>query len=111
MTSSAAPAPGGNPVIYDTALSAAIEDKPLRVTRMVVTWGEEVHQPIQYNGFRVGSIELEIEVAPGEDPRRAYGRAWQLCEQLGARQAELKLQGFLKRLKQSAIAAREEADR
>lgn len=76
------------------------------VRQITVTWGEEHHQPIQYNGFRIGGITLVADVHPGETVEEAHDRLFEMLEGLGRRQFDAKLQGFLDRAAAGAKAAR-----
>lgn len=75
-----------------------IDVKPHGVKSIRVTWGEEVIQPVQYNGFRIGGLELQIDLLPGESPEMAYERGWAILDRIGRKQFELKLKGFAERL-------------
>lgn len=81
------------------------------VKQITVTWGEENHSPIQYNGFRCGDITLVAEVSPSETVEEAYARLYDMLEDLGKKQFKSKLDGFLERAKAGAVASRAAAGR
>ena len=59
-----------------------------------VTWGEEVLQPVQFNGFRVGPISMTAPILPGETPREAYERVWNALNELAEKQFVAKAKTF-----------------
>jgi hypothetical protein len=73
---------------------------------VTVTWGEEVLQPVQYNGFRVGPITVSMPVLSGESIAQAYERVWQIVDGLGQRQFQAKLDGWKARLREAAAEVR-----
>lgn len=73
----------------------------VRVKSMRVVWGEEVHQPIQFNGFRVGAIEAEVELPPGADPAKVYDAVWNKLAELGQQQFDKKMQAWAERMEQA----------
>ena len=75
-------------------------------TMITVTWGEEVIQPIQYNGFRVGALTLTTPVLPNETVTQAYERVWRMLDKLGRDQFKRKLDGFSERLRDAANRVR-----
>lgn len=85
---------------------AAQAAAPQGVKTIRVCWGEEVLQPVQYNGVRVGPLEVLVEVQPGEDPSEVYERTWAWLDALGREQYERKMTGFLGRLKDASQKAR-----
>lgn len=80
-----------------------------RAVRMKVSWGDETIQPVQYNVFHTGSIELEVEVSPDEDVAVIYRQVWAELEKLGAEQYRAKRDGFLDRLTDTAATVRARA--
>ena len=48
--------------------------------KISITWGEEVYQPLKYNGFRLGPYTVEIEVKPDETMQQAFDRGWKFLE-------------------------------
>lgn len=116
------PAPPAEDDPFDAALQAADDEpRPARpyqggpgapvhgVRQITVTWGEEVIQPIQYNGFRVGPLSMTVDVLPHETPREAYARVWKLLDDIGQEQFAQKLAGFMQRAKASGQAVRSRA--
>lgn len=77
---------------------------------MRIKWGSEHIQPIQYNGFHIGDLEIEIDVAPNETPEECYARGWAWLERMVAKQYDLKLQGFLGRVTRAAAFVKRPAD-
>ena len=73
---------------------------------ITVTWGEEVLQPIQYNGFRVGPLTITAPILPGETVLQAYHRLWTMLDKLGREQFDRKLSGWLERVKAAGTAVR-----
>lgn len=88
------------------AINAVTASNPMRLS---VTWGDEHIQPVQYNGFHVGSVALEVTVVPGQDPVVVYGEVWKLLEQLGREQFRRKLEAYVGRLKESGDYVRTNA--
>jgi len=85
-----------------------VPDDSDEIRTVTVTWGEEVHQPIQYNGFRNGPITLTAPVRDGETVKEAIARLWKELDAIGKELHEVKLKGFLERLKSTgATVARE----
>lgn len=82
---------------------------PANVRSIRVTWGEEVHQPIQYNGFRVGAIEVLVDVLPAEDVREVYERTFAWLEELGRDQFRRKLDGFLTRVAEASTTTKRQS--
>ncbi len=80
-----------------------------RVRSIRVMWGDETIQPVQYNVFHVGSIEMEVTVNPGEDPAAVHASAYAALEQMGAEQYRLKRDAFLSRLADTAQVVRARA--
>ena len=68
--------------------------------KLTVVWAEENFQPVQYNGFRVGPLSLEIHVQAGESIEAAYQVAWAMLDQLARKQFSEKLDAYLDRLQQ-----------
>ena len=73
---------------------------------LVVTWGEELYAPIQFNSFRIGGLTLQMPIREGETARDAYARAWMQLEALCAEQFEKKLEGFMQRARRASDAVR-----
>lgn len=82
------------------------EVNPSGIRKLRVKWGSEHIQPIQYNGFHIGDLEIEIEVSPNETPEECYDRAWSWLERMVAKQYEAKLQGFIGRVTNAAKSMR-----
>lgn len=82
---------------------------PENVKQIRVVWGEEVHQPIQYNGFRVGPIEVLVEVLPGESAAEVYERTYAWLDSLGKDQFRRKVSGFLGRLAEASTITKKNA--
>lgn len=82
---------------------------PSGVRQITVTWGEEHIQPIQFNGFKFGGISVVADVHPAETVREAHDRIFALLEELGQKQFEAKLTGFLERAKQASQVVRRSA--
>lgn len=117
-----APTPEPNP--FDEA-ERAIDDENLRswrgekdasggvalhgVRQISVTWGEQVIQPIQYNGFRVGPLSMTADVLPHETPREAYARVWRILDDLAREQFDAALQNFIRNAKAAGQAVRSRA--
>lgn len=76
---------------------------------MRVTWGDETIQPVQYNVFHTGSIEMEVELQPGDDPAEVYRDVWAQLERLGQQQYAAKRDGFMNRLTDTAQTVRNRA--
>lgn len=81
------------------------------VRQITVVWGEEHHQPVQYNGFRIGGLHLVADVRPTETVEEAHDRLFAMLDELGRKQFEQKLAGFLDRARQGAAAARKGSTR
>lgn len=75
---------------------------PSGITSIRVVWGEETIHPIQYNGYRVGPLEVTVEVKPGEDPDAVYEKTWAWLDKLGRDQNRRKVEGFLARLAEAS---------
>lgn len=72
-----------------------------------VTWGEENYHPVAYNGFKVGGIELVIDVPPNQTIEEAYEQAWERLEAIVTKQQfPQKLDGFIKRLREAGQAVK-----
>lgn len=82
---------------------------PANVKQIRVVWGEEVIQPIQYNGFRVGPIEVLVDVMPGEDAGEVYERTFAWLDQLGKDQFRRKVSGFLGRIAEASTITKKSA--
>jgi hypothetical protein len=93
--------------LFDAADAATARSRRLEAGSMiVVTWGEELHAPIQFNSFRIGGLTLQIPIREGETARDAYARAWVQLEALGEEQFEEKLKGFMQRARRASDAVR-----
>lgn len=77
-------------------------DVDVKVRTMRVVVGEEVFQPIQFNGFRVGACELEVEVPPNEDVAVVYARVRDALEAMQRNQFERKLEAWAERVEEAA---------
>lgn len=92
-------------VLGDEA-DGAVAEQPMSGQMITVTWGEEVLQPIQYNGFRIGPITLSTPVKEGETVEQAYSRVWAMLAKLGERQFTDKLDTFKNHLREGAASVR-----
>ncbi len=105
------PPAAGNERALDTLIGEAGQPPPAghqhtRIRRMRVTWGDETIQPVQYNVFHTGAIEVEVELMPGEDPTLVHAQTYELLERLGTMQYRLKRDAFLARLADTAQTVR-----
>ncbi len=105
------PPAAGHERALDTLVGEANQPPPAahpnaRIRRMRVTWGDETIQPVQYNVFHTGAIEVEVDLLPGEDPAVVHAQTYHLLEQLGTRQYHLKRDAFLARMLDTAQAVR-----
>lgn len=87
------------------ARDSAPEGRP-EIRKLLVTWGEETHQPIQYNGFRVGPIHVEVEVGPDEDPIEVFERTMAELDAMARIEFQQKLAGFTERRKEAKVYVR-----
>lgn len=71
-----------------------------------VSWGEENYHPVAYNGFKVGGLELMVDVAPNQTIEEAYELAYGRLEKIVERQFESKLEGFINRLRKAGQAVK-----
>jgi hypothetical protein len=99
------PQPEPIPDIVDP-LEAPLEVNASGIRRITIKWGSEHIQPIQYNGFHVGDLEIVMDVAPNETPDECYARGWAWLERMVETQFELKLQGFMGRVQRAAQKVR-----
>lgn len=85
---------------------AATPSKPpataIPVRQLTVRWGEEVHQPIQFNGFRVGNIEMTVDVPDGMTAEEVYREVYARLDRMGQEQFADKLQGWSDRVDEAA---------
>lgn len=105
--------PAGNQHALETLVGKLEADQPppaghphARIRRMRVTWGDETIQPVQYNVFHTGAIEVEVDLLPGEDPALVHAQTYELLERLGTMQYRLKRDAFLARLHDTAQTVR-----
>ena len=80
-----------------------------RVRSMRVMWGDETIQPVQYNVFHTGTVEMEVMLRPGDDPAQVHAMVYEELERLGAEQYRLKRDAFLARLADTAQTVRARA--
>ncbi len=71
-----------------------------------VTWGEENYHPVAYNGFKVGGVELVIDVPPSQTIEEAYDHAWERLDAIVRKQFDQKLEGFIQRLRTAGQAVK-----
>ena len=79
------------------------------VRTLKVTYGEENYHPVQYNGFKVGGIELVIEVPPNMTLEEAHELAFTRLETLVEHQFKRKLDTFMQRLQHAGTTMRTHA--
>lgn len=95
----------GFPDKTDESETPAVEG----IRRIVVTWGDEYIQPIQFNGFHTGSIEVEVDVPPGADARQVHANTYKFLEDLGQQMYNRKVGAFIARLKDASAQTRANA--
>ncbi len=71
-----------------------------------VTWGEENFHPVAYNGFKVGGIELVVDVPPNQTIEECYEQTYARLDAIVAKQFERKLEGFIERLRTAGQAVK-----
>ena len=75
---------------------------PVRFKQIVVTWGEEVLQPLQYHTMRLGPFSAVVELAPGDDPKQKAREAWVVLDGIAREEFSRKLAGYLGRIRETA---------
>lgn len=83
--------------VRDVRAQSPKEDIPPG-TEIVVTWGEEVLSPVQYNSFRIGGHSITVIVQEGESALEAWKRGWAILQEAADIQFRDKLKGFQQRL-------------
>ena len=73
---------------------------------IVVSWGEELYAPVQYNSFRMGGVQLSTKVGPNETPAEAHARCMKHLAALTQVQFDEQLKTFLERLRTAGVQAR-----
>jgi len=91
---------------FDPGLSAPKAPPPPGVRRLTVTWGDEYIQPIQFNGFHTGTLEIVVDVPEGGDATALYNQAFEFLAELGQQQFQRKCAAYLAHLKEAATATR-----
>lgn len=73
---------------------------------IVVSWGEEMYSPVQYNSFRAGGVSLRTQVRSGETPSEAHDRCMRHLRSMTQSQFDEQLRTFLDRLRVAGAQAR-----
>ncbi len=88
---------------------ARLPEEPLpdgTVIDLLVTWGREHVQPVQFQGMDIGPFAMTVRVQSGESPAEVYRRTMVVLDQLAEANYQQKLPRFLERVKDSSSGAR-----
>lgn len=93
----AGPPPKPFAPVRETVDGSVYRDLPggPKARKLRVVWGEELYAPIQYNNFKVGPFEMEVEVPDGADPEAVYKEAMAFLRKCADASFEERLASFL----------------
>jgi hypothetical protein len=76
----------------------AVRDGPRpRITKLILTRGEKLYQPVQYNHFKTGPFTAEVEVGEGDDPQDVALRTMAELDAIERTEFEAALASFAER--------------
>ena len=88
------------PAAFDQPDAAPVED-PLASdtidytgTKLLVTWGKELLQPVSFNSLSIGPFDMVVVIRDGETPMQAYKRAMVHLTAIAAADLEVRLPAF-----------------
>lgn len=90
----------------DVSVDDPLDDTGLVGSKLLISWGSERLQAVQYCTAEIGPFSMEVTIREGETPKRAYARAKAVLNRIAEEEFRTKIPEHVNRIKRAGNAAR-----